>query len=261
MDGSAKQEAVRQVESALEAALGTPCELFSFPRPTDLAFAYRHEAVDLAWVSPTLALQSSAFLRAEPVAVSVRSGRPHYHGVIFVRRDSPIRSPLALRGKTVAWVAPTSASGYIFPRVALAELGLDPEELFDAESFAGTHERVAEMVRSGEVACGAGFAHFEGGDCTRRVKAASYFVVGDDSEFRILVATPAIPADIFMARPQLVARGASDALLRAAAAEPDAFRQLFGVDALASADVRDIEQIRKGIMAAEQLGVLAPVHG
>ena len=154
--GGKESLAAALVAHAVSEASGEPCQPVIMRDPSELVARYAANELDFLWASPTLALSAPELADASTAAVSVRAGSPHYHGVFFVRRDSPYRTPLDLRGKSVAWVASTSASGYIFPRVGLVDLGLHPDELFKRQIFVGTHGNVAQMVLTGEVACGAG---------------------------------------------------------------------------------------------------------
>ncbi|MDF1876420.1 phosphate/phosphite/phosphonate ABC transporter substrate-binding protein [Sulfurimonas sp. SAG-AH-194-L11] len=49
---------------------------------------------------------------------------------IFVRRDSKIDSVSQLKGKTVAYVSPMGAGGYLAPKAYLINEGLQPKEIF-----------------------------------------------------------------------------------------------------------------------------------
>ncbi|MDF1883833.1 phosphate/phosphite/phosphonate ABC transporter substrate-binding protein [Sulfurimonas sp. SAG-AH-194-C21] len=49
---------------------------------------------------------------------------------IFVRRDSNIDTVSQLKGKTVAYVSPMGAGGYLAPKAYLTKEGLQPKEVF-----------------------------------------------------------------------------------------------------------------------------------
>ena len=250
--------AAARIADELAHVTGHECHATAFREPRELAEGFAANKLDLVWLSPAHFLRAEAFQGAEPVAISIRSGTPYYHGVLYVRRDSPFRTPLDLRGHSVAWVASTSASGYIFPRVALAEMGLDADELFRRQTFVGTHGNVAQRVRRGEAACGGGYAHFHEGDLTRGVRMASYMdEVGDDEDIRVLLATPPIPADLFVARKGLMDSAALlHALTTAFDTEPDPFRLVFGIDGFAEPNADALVQLGRSLRMAEELGVL-----
>lgn len=248
------------VADAISKTTGLAGDAFVAREPRELVERYAAGYIDIVWASPTLFLQSPQLEAAAPIAVSVREGSPHYHSVFFVRRDSPFRSPLDLRGKSVAWVASTSASGYILPRMALADMGVHADELFKRQVFGGTHGNVAHMVRTGEVACGAGYAHFTDGDLTQGVRAASYSESCDGTDMRVLLASPPIPSDLFLAHPSAAEKcDVFEAIETARLASPEPFAQLFGIDGFARPDANALTQLRRSLDAARSLGVLGPV--
>lgn len=171
------------------------------PSPGALAAAFGRGRVQLAWVSPTLFLLSEAFEAANPLVSTVRSGRTRFHGVLFVRSDSAIRTISQLRGRSVGWVAESSAAGYLMPRVALANRGVDIDGLLGGQTFLQTHGAVVESVLAGRCDVGATFAVFEGGDNRRPLVRAGF----EPTHARVLLASEPIPADLVVASPSIPA--------------------------------------------------------
>jgi len=63
-----------------------------------------------------------------------------FHGLIFVRRDSGIRTAMDMRGKRFAFVDKATAAGYLFPLEYFKKHGIKNYKTFFAETyFAGTH--------------------------------------------------------------------------------------------------------------------------
>ncbi|MBL6454865.1 phosphate/phosphite/phosphonate ABC transporter substrate-binding protein [Belnapia sp. T6] len=80
----------------------------------------------------------------EPIVVPEESdGSISYISVMVVRADSGITSIEQMRGKSLAWADPNSTSGYLIPRFALRQAGIDPEtgKYFSRTGFAGGHEQ------------------------------------------------------------------------------------------------------------------------
>jgi phosphonate transport system substrate-binding protein len=173
------------------------------PSPIALASAFGAGRVGLAWVSPALFLTARELEQAAPIACSVRSGLSTYHGVLFVPASSRLRSPSELTGTRVGWVAPTSAAGYIVPRLALASHGLDPRTLFESETFYDSHHEVTRAVFSGRADVGATFALFEAGNATKSILRAGFLDVVPGGKGRILYAAGPIPSDLIVAAPTL----------------------------------------------------------
>ncbi len=172
------------------------------PSPSALASAVHAGRVHIAWLSPALLATSPLVADAIPLASSVREGVAAYHSVLFVGAESPARAPADLRGARAAWVAPTSAGGYLFARIALARHGLDPATLFASEQFYDSHARVAEAVASGEADVGATFATFRDDDPTAPITTAGFKL---DAPVRIIAVAGPIPADVIATTPGLSA--------------------------------------------------------
>ncbi len=258
-DDAETGEGLARITHALGEALGRPVIEHRAVSPSALAFAWSSGVVDLAWTSPTLALTAYELRGAVPALSSVREGVAFYHGVLFVRRDSPVLSPLGLRRARAAWVAPTSAGGYIFPRVALAGHGIDPVGLFADESFLGSHGAVARAVRDGEADVGATFAVFEGGDATAPLVRAGFTDLEGGGWARILLPTPRIPADLLVASGALAREVGLDRLRAALRAlplvAPGAVRHVLGADSFAAVDERSLDDLRRQLEDARALGV------
>ena len=66
---------------------------------------------------------------ARSLLVTERDGATRYHTVLFVRRDSPIRSLQDMHGHSVAFQSPYSTSAYYLPASMMLEAGLRIEPL------------------------------------------------------------------------------------------------------------------------------------
>lgn len=250
-DDGATRDAFDAICAALGEILGCSVVSHRAGSPGELASA----SVDLAWASPTLAL--TEMQAAVPVVCSVRQGVAHYHGVLFVARGSDIVSLLDLDGSRAAWVAKSSSSGYIFPRVALAGNGIDPESLFFEEHFLGSHGAVADAVLSGRADVGATFAVFEGGNASARLVSAGF--LDPDRPARVLLATPPIPSDLVVASRELhreLGPVLEDALRALPHIVPDAVQRVFNADELAVVDPRSLGELKRQLADARALGVL-----
>lgn len=74
-------------------------------------------------------------------------GISSYHGVIFVRKDSGIRTVRQMKGKRLALVARATTAGYLFPTIFLKRAGVpNPETFFREVYYAGAHEGTIDDV-------------------------------------------------------------------------------------------------------------------
>jgi len=231
------------------------------PSPAALASAFARGRVDVAWVSPTLLLTSRKLESAVPLVQSVRQGVAEYHAALFVAEDSPLKSPADLQGAHAAWVAATSAAGFIFPRLALASHGLVPDALFTTESFHDSHGAVARAVLSGHADVGATYAVFEDGDPTRPLVRAGFVDAMSGKEARVLHVAGPIPSDLIVAAPGLAVtvRAALVTALEHLADEEGAkpaMWKLFGADRWQRFEPGALDPLREQVDTGRALGLL-----
>ena len=192
-------------------ALETICELLAHDAhmtiepvcaasPSEMVDVLARGDADFAWISPTLLFMSAALATMVPLLSSVRRGLTYFHSVVFSSRNSYVQGLGEIRNLRAAWVAPTSAAGYIVPRLALARNGVDLTTAFSEEMFFDSHGEVARAVFSGKADLGATYAHFEGGDSSRHLIRAGYQDAGRFAGARILAVAGPIPADMMVAQ-------------------------------------------------------------
>jgi phosphonate transport system substrate-binding protein len=68
-------------------------------------------------------------------------GSTSYVSVMYTRSDSAITSLAQMKGHSLAWADPNSASGYLIPRSEFRGQGIDPATYFSQTGFAGGHEQ------------------------------------------------------------------------------------------------------------------------
>jgi phosphonate transport system substrate-binding protein len=73
-------------------------------------------------------------------------GESTYHGLIFVRKDSGIRSVEEMRGKRFAMVDRATTAGYLLPLEYFKKHGKDYRTYLGETYFAGTHEAAIRDV-------------------------------------------------------------------------------------------------------------------
>lgn len=111
--------------------------------------AFAAKQVEVAYMSP--AAYASAWLESngdiEPlVTAEEQDGSTSYHSVMYVRADSGITSLAQMKGHSLAWADPNSASGYLIPRSEFRAQGIDPDTYFSRTGFAGGHEQEVVAV-------------------------------------------------------------------------------------------------------------------
>lgn len=199
----------------------------------DLAAAMTAGSVELAWTPPLVAATLLERRVGVVVVISRRDNSDHYRAVLFARRDSGIQRPEDLRGKHVAWVDRTSASGYVVPSIWLRDHGLPPEELFGRQSFLGDHGAVARAVLRREADAGATFALFSAG--LRATVEAGWTEIDPTcaDDVRMVVNAGSVPADCITASVRLSAETRArleQGFCEQAEQEAGVFRKALGAD-------------------------------
>ncbi|MFH5927390.1 phosphate/phosphite/phosphonate ABC transporter substrate-binding protein [Roseomonas xinghualingensis] len=133
----------------LEETFGVSVRLFPASDYAGVVQAFSAGQLDLAAVSP--AVYAAAWIDTngdvEPLLVAEQEdGSISYVGVMVVRADSGITDIAGMRGRSLAWPDPNSASGYLIPRFALRRAGIDPNSYFSRTGFAGGHEQAVVAV-------------------------------------------------------------------------------------------------------------------
>ncbi len=114
--------------------------------------AFGTDKVDVAAINTFSYLMANAKYGAEAKLRVVREGeQTSYKGQFIARANSGINSIEDINGRKMAYVDPSSTSGYILPKAELDDKGIKPSETV----FAMRHDNVVMMVYQGQVDAGA----------------------------------------------------------------------------------------------------------
>jgi phosphonate transport system substrate-binding protein len=213
--------------------------------------ALRNRTADLAFVHPGGYVLASREAKARIVARNLWHGKSTFTSRIYVRRDGGIKTLEQLRGKTMAFVDPTSTSGYIYPMVLLIQRGLvkdrDPKTFFREVMFAGAHDAAMRALLNGHVDAIASF------DMARE----QYLSDPAEREKIIAVAeTTPIPEAGIAARdglsPETFARVRAALVQMRGPAYASLLKRMYDIDGFEPAEDRDYDPVRA---AVELLGV------
>ncbi|SEN52071.1 phosphonate transport system substrate-binding protein [Pseudomonas sp. ok272] len=132
----------QQVIADLERKLGMPVKPFVATDYNGVIEALRAGKLDVAYLGPFsyVLAHEVAGVDAFAVAVTKKAGKSAYHSQIVARRDSGINTLADLKGRTFAFVDPTSASGHLFPKAGIERAGYVPDALFSRVIFSGSHD-------------------------------------------------------------------------------------------------------------------------
>jgi phosphonate transport system substrate-binding protein len=189
---------------------------------------------------------------AAPILTGKRyGGRPVYFSDVIVRRDSPARSFLDLRGRSWAYNEPLSQSGYGITRHHLVSIG-ETDGYFGEVVEAGFHEAAIDMVRRGEVDASAIDSHVlevaMRTDPSLRDEIAVVDVLGP-STIQPITVTKRLPADSRRSIQRVLTELHHDRTMRA--------HLDFGlIDRITAVDESDYDDIRRMLDECEASGFM-----
>jgi phosphonate transport system substrate-binding protein len=136
---------------ALRASLGMEIKPFVATDYNGVIEALRAKKLDVALLGPFSYVLAASIAEVDPIAIPETDKQgPSYHSLIIARKDRNIRSLADLKGKTFAFVDPSSTSGHLFPKTGMLRAGLNPDKDLRA-IFAGSHDASAIAVQNGKV--------------------------------------------------------------------------------------------------------------
>lgn len=154
--------------------------------------AFGTKRADVASLNPYGYVLAHEKYGAEARLVTVRYGETTYQAQFLAKTGGPINKLEDLNGKKIAFVDPSSVSGYLLPMKFLKERGIKPKETM----FAMRHDSVISMIYQGQVDAGATFySPPEKGEIqdARRLLLAQYPDV--EKKIKIVTLTSSIPND------------------------------------------------------------------
>jgi phosphonate transport system substrate-binding protein len=94
--------------------------------------------IDLLIDSPYPLLAVSQASGTQVILRRWQNGKPDYHSIIVVRKESDIKSPADLKGRLMTFENDFSTSGYLLPKLSLQAAGYSLEEYREGFSTVGT---------------------------------------------------------------------------------------------------------------------------
>jgi len=151
-----QRERYQFLKQYLSDRLGVSVNFTSLSRYGNIVEHFSKEKLDGAFFgSFTYALAHSQ-IGVEPIARPVNlDGTSTYHGYIFTRKDSQIRTASDMRKKRFAFVEYATMAGYLFPLAYFKENGIaNPHPYLGETYFAGSHDAAIMAVLNREADIG-----------------------------------------------------------------------------------------------------------
>jgi len=157
----ALQQTADEFGAVLSKLLKVPVKVYVASDYAAVIEALRSKNADVAFLHTVGYVLANQEAKASLLAKDIWHGKTSYTSRIYVRKTSGFKSLEDLRGKTIAFVDPTSSSGYIYPMVLLIGKGLvknrDPKTFFKEALFAGSHDAALLALLNGNVDAAASF--------------------------------------------------------------------------------------------------------
>jgi len=201
--------------------------------------AFEKKQAHIGSVSGLIYVKLKEELNVIPVVKTVEKGKDTYKSFIVVRKDSGLKNFDDLRGKKFAFVDKKSTSGYLFPRIMMADLGVTKlEDYFSHVVFLDDHISSIISIYNGYV---------DGGVVSSFVfdspEAKKY-----QKDLTVIMETGDIPISCFIVRsdlPEEDVKKIKDAFLDIGKSdETTDLRKILRVDGYVEAEDSDYNSIR-----------------
>lgn len=144
-------EEIKPLADKLSEKLGIKVEAFVASNYVGVVEGINSGSVDFGFIPPFASILAKQQGGAERILVTKnKEGKTGYYSTILVGKDSNINAIADLKGKKVAFVDPTSTSGYIYPGATISKAGLNLEKDITSQ-FAGGHDKALELLMNGDV--------------------------------------------------------------------------------------------------------------
>lgn len=144
------EENGKELEAYLKEKTGLPFEVVVPSSFIAVIEALGSKRADMAIMNTFGYILAHERYGAEAALTGVYKGRDVYWGQIIVRKDGP-KTLKDLNNKKIAFVDPSSGSGFVLPSKLLKDANVKPKEVV----FAGRHDSVVTMVYQRQVDAGA----------------------------------------------------------------------------------------------------------
>ena len=144
-------EDLKPISDYLSERLGVKVEAFTASNYIGVVEGLGSGSVDFGIIPPFSSLLAQKQSNAKPILTSKgKTGKPGYTAELYVRKDSGIKSLQDAKGKKVAFVDPSSSSGYIYPGAMLVNAGLNLDKDISYQ-FSGGHDKSLQLLLNKDV--------------------------------------------------------------------------------------------------------------
>lgn len=144
-------ESVQPLAEMLSEELGITIEGFTASNYVGVVEGLGSGQVDFGFIPPFAYVLANKESNAQVILTAInKHGVSSYRSQFLVKKDSSITNFDEIKGKKVAFVDPSSTSGYLFPGAHLLGEGIDLEKDI-AYVYAGGHDKALQLLLNGDV--------------------------------------------------------------------------------------------------------------
>lgn len=150
-DGDSLIESVEPLTEMLSKELGIKVEGFTATNYVGVVEGLGSGQVDFGFIPPFAYVLANSESNAKVILTAInKSGEARYRSQFLVRKDGGIKSFSDIKDHTVAFVDPSSTSGYLFPGAHLITEGIDIEKDIKYV-YSGGHDKSLQLLLNGDV--------------------------------------------------------------------------------------------------------------
>lgn len=150
-DGDKLIESVEPLAEMLTEEIGIKVEAFTATNYVGVVEGLGSGQVDFGIIPPLAYVLANKESDAKVILTALnKDGEATYRSQYLVRNDSDIKELIDVKGRKVAFVDPSSTSGYLFPGADMIAKGVDIEEDI-TYSYSGGHDKSIQLLLNGDV--------------------------------------------------------------------------------------------------------------
>lgn len=242
-----------ELAADLQKQIGLPIHVLISKDYDGLVEAMKDKKVDFAFLTAKTFVTAEEKAGAKVLLKKVWS-EPFYFATLITRKSSKITKLKDLKGKRVTFVDRSSASGYLYPSVALAREGLKESDYADVV-FSGNHAASVQTLEKGATDAIATFAD------SKKAESGAWTKFGalKGKDVRVLWVSEPIPNDPFCVRQEfynewpLVTHSLMLALVDVFDSKRGDYAELLGAKELMPATSRQYDPVREMVKSLERV--------
>lgn len=151
IDGDKLIESTKPLAEVLSETIGEKVEVVTATNYVGIVEGIGASRIDFAIIPPFAYVLANKESNAQIILKALnKEGKSYYRSVFFVNKDSGINTIDDLKGKKIAFVDPSSSSGYLYPGAFLKNNGIDLDKDIQVV-YSGGHDKSLQLLMNNDV--------------------------------------------------------------------------------------------------------------